>query len=289
MKIPLLRPATITGTVFGPDGEPQRNVQVRGFRYDMSSGFKRLLSNGYAQTDDRGVYRMHSLQPGDYFISATPNMSEQSNIERMTLEAEAIERAIKTGQVRPPATPGSTPTVAVPIVTSGRGGEINFMQQPTYLPTFAPSSPMASGATKVTVAGGDERTGVDVMVRLTQASTIQGSILTQLDPTVQVQLSLVSDDLTIDGLQPMSTRTERDGKFYFRSIPPGKYTVVAQTVPGQPPMTYVNGQQVGPQPQPIVLTDAQKMWARIPVTVAGEPMIDVSVSLQAVQVDFRTW
>ena len=31
MKIPLLRPATITGTVFGPDGEPQRNVQIRVF------------------------------------------------------------------------------------------------------------------------------------------------------------------------------------------------------------------------------------------------------------------
>ena len=33
---------------------------------------------------------MHSLQPGEYFIAATPNFSDQANIERMTQDAEAM-------------------------------------------------------------------------------------------------------------------------------------------------------------------------------------------------------
>ena len=281
VKVPLLRPGVISGTVYGPDGEPQRNVQVRGLRYDTTSGFKRVVNNGFASTDDRGVYRMHGLQPGEYFISATPNMSDITSIERMAQDSAVIENAIRSGQMRPPTTPGMTPTVAVPVPTRG-GGDIVFNQMPpAYLPTYAPSSPLVSGATKITVAGGDEKTGVDVFVRLTQATTIQGTVTTQLDPVVQLQLSLVSEDTTIDSPQSMQSRPERDGKFYFRSVPPGKYTVVAQTMPGQPPVTYVNGQPVGPQPtQPIVLTDAQKMWARVPVTVAGEPTVDITVSLQ---------
>jgi hypothetical protein len=105
-------------------------------------------------------------------------------------------------------------------------------------------------------------------------------VTTPVDTGVAVQLMLISDDPTIDGAPPNSARLEQNGKFMFRAVAPGKYTVFAQTIPGQPPVTYVNGQIVGPPPQPVVLTDAQKMWGKVQVTVAGEPQIDVSVSLE---------
>jgi protocatechuate 3,4-dioxygenase beta subunit len=97
---------------------------------------------------------------------------------------------------------------------------------------------------------------------------------------VAVQITLISDDPTIDSPQTSSTRVDQNGKFTFRTVAPGKYTLFAQTIPGQPQLTVVNGQMVGSPPQPIVLTDAQKMWGRALVTVAGEPQIDVSVSLE---------
>src|SRR5262249_11953253 len=55
IKVPMQRGGVITGMITGEDGEPLINAQVRAMRYDTSSGFKRLQSNGYANTDDRGV------------------------------------------------------------------------------------------------------------------------------------------------------------------------------------------------------------------------------------------
>jgi hypothetical protein len=154
------------------------------------------------------------------------------------------------------------------------------MNQQQYLPTYAPSSPQASNATRVTVVGGEESAGVDILVQLTLSTTIQGTVTTRLDDGVAVQLSLLSDDPTIDSSQPNSARLDQNGKFSFRAVAPGKYTIMAQTVPGQPPITFVNGQVVGPQPAPIVLADTQKMWGKAQVTVTGEPQIDATVSLQ---------
>jgi len=281
LKIPMLRGGVITGTVLGADGEPQGNAQVRGFRYDMNSGFKRLQSVAFAQADDRGVYRMFGLQPGDYVVSATPNASDAMNADRQAQEADFVERAIVSGQVKPPTAPGFTPTVVVPFSPPPMSpGQMQLMNQQQYLPTYAPSSPAPSGATKVTIAGGEERAGVDILVRLTLATNIQGVLTTPLDTGVAVQMTLISDDPTIDSPQTSSTRVDQNGKFMFRTVAPGKYTLFAQTIPGQPPMTLINGQMAGAPSQPIVLTDAQKMWGKARVTVAGEPQIDVSVSLE---------
>jgi hypothetical protein len=202
------------------------------------------------------------------------------NVARQAQEADLVEQAIVSGSARPPAAPGLTPTVSVPIAPPMSPAQMQVMNQQQYLPTYAPSSPQASNATRVTVVGGEESAGVDILVQLTLSTTIQGTVTTRLDDGVAVQLSLLSDDPTIDSSQPNSARLDQNGKFSFRAVAPGKYTIMAQTVPGQPPITFVNGQVVGPQPAPIVLADTQKMWGKAQVTVTGEPQIDATVSLQ---------
>ena len=39
-------------------------------RYQYQQGDRRLVPAGQAQTDDRGVYRVWGLNPGDYYVSA---------------------------------------------------------------------------------------------------------------------------------------------------------------------------------------------------------------------------
>ena len=101
----------------------------------------------------------------------------------------AIEQAIASGAVQPPAAPGLPSTVAVPVTPPQQ-----FTTQPTpppaYLPVYASSSLVPSGATTVTIAGGDERAGVDIQTRLAQASQIQGTVATPVEPGVAVQVSL---------------------------------------------------------------------------------------------------
>lgn len=278
LTVPMMRGAVITGVVVGPDGEPQRQAQVRGWRFDTSSGFRRLQSAGFAQTDDRGIYRLFGLQPGDYVISATPSPSDLLNAERMATQSDLVERAIASGRVLPPAGPGLPSTVAVPVPSPMV--QVNVIVPPSYLATYAPSEMAPSSAMTVTVGGAEERTGVDIHVQFTLASTVQGVVLTPPEPGVTVQLSLFSDDATIDAPQTNSTRPDPTGKFSFRTVPPGKYTVFAQTVAAPPPVTFVDGQPAQPRPPQPVLTDAQKKWGKVQVTVAGEPTIDVSVSLR---------
>jgi hypothetical protein len=74
LKMPLQRGGVITGMVIGPEGEPIRNAQVRTWRVDISSGFRRLQTVNAGQTDDRGIYRVFGLTPGEYYVSAAPSL-----------------------------------------------------------------------------------------------------------------------------------------------------------------------------------------------------------------------
>ena len=282
LTIQMMRGGVITGTVFGEDGEPQRGIQVRGLRYVMTNGVRRLQQTGFASTDDRGVYRLFGLQPGDYLVSATPNASDSSFNDRMNLEMAAIEQAIASGAVQPPAAPGLPSTVAV-TVTPPQQFTTPPTPPPAYLPVYASSSLVPSGATTVTIAGGDERAGVDIQTRLAQASQIQGTVATPVEPGIAVQVSLINDDPTMDGVSNNSTRIDQTGKFTFRAIAPGKYTVFAYTMPAPPAISFINGQPVQPtQPTaPPRLTDAQKLWGRASVLVEGQSVVDVNLPLRA--------
>ena len=72
----MIRGGVISGQVFGEDGEPMSNAQIRSLRYTMQGGVKRLQSNGYASTDDRGMYRLFGLQPGDYIVGNTQRLRQ---------------------------------------------------------------------------------------------------------------------------------------------------------------------------------------------------------------------
>lgn len=282
LKVALLRGGVITGMVIGPDGDPIRSALIRAWRVDISSGFRRLQQVGGGQTDDRGMYRLFGLTPGEYFVSAQPSPAELLN-GLIPSQADLIERAIASGPVNPPAAPGMPPTVSVsitPPAPPGLPGSLGDTPSPSYLPTYSPSSMLPSGGTSVIVAAAEEKNGVDVRVQLTQASTIRGTITTPVDPAVTLQLWLVSDDASIDSAQTMSARADMNGSFLFRSVGPGNYTVVAQTMPTQPPINIINGQAQPPPQPPPALTDAQKMWGRTRVTVAGEPTVPVSVALK---------
>ena len=274
IALSMSRGAVISGMVVNDDGEPLRNVQVRGFRFSMTNGVKRLQSMGFASTDDRGMYRLFGLQPGEYVVAATPNGSDAMNLERIMSQAEIVERAIVSGKVQPPTAPGMPSTVSVVIPAQTAGGQ---PAQVVYLPTYAPSASEPSAAMTVTVAADEERTGVDIQARPIVAGTVQGVVTSPLERGVAVQVALRRDEPTADGPGSLSTRADTNGRFTLRGVAPGTYTLSALTV-AQPSVTIVNGQAQTSQPPP--LTDAQKLWGRTSVTVEAAATVDVSLSLQ---------
>ena len=139
---------------------------------------------------------------------------------------------------------------------------------------------MPAGSTVVSIAPGDEHTGIDVITRRTQATTIEAELASPLETGVTVQMQLLNDDPSTDATDMGSSRVDQNGKVIFRGVRPGKYTLVATTVPAIPTIVVVNGFSKEPPGPPPALTDAQKLWGRVAVSVDGDPMMRVNVTLQ---------
>src|SRR2546428_10362852 len=68
----LMPAGTSTGRVFDRDGEPLANVNVEALKYSYQEGQRVMNVVQTARTNDLGEYRLFWLQPGRYFVSATP-------------------------------------------------------------------------------------------------------------------------------------------------------------------------------------------------------------------------
>ena len=274
----LMRGGVITGTIFGDDGEPAVRAQVSAWRYSLVNGIRRLQQTSGATTDDRGVYRLSNLQPADYLVSATPNASDAQMAARLNPDTSAIEQAIASGAVQPPAAPGLPSTVLVPIAQPQGVMQMDNMMNAAYLPTYQPGTPVRANAQLFHITGSDEHQGADITVQYVEAGSIQGTIASPLKQGVTVRLSLFSNDPSVDNTPTASL--DQSGKFTFRTLAPGKYTVMAQTVAAPTPMTVVNGvvsRGGGPAPQ---LSDEDRLWGAASAMVEGSAPTTVSIGLR---------
>ena len=61
--------ASISGTVVDETGEPLVGVYVYPFERSLVAGHPSLATRGAGRTDDRGVYRLGQLRPGEYVVA----------------------------------------------------------------------------------------------------------------------------------------------------------------------------------------------------------------------------
>ena len=72
VDLALPRGSVLTGLVLDQHGQPAVGAAVRAQRYGFASGRWDLVRVGREdQTDDRGVYRLFGLAPGEYYLEAT--------------------------------------------------------------------------------------------------------------------------------------------------------------------------------------------------------------------------
>jgi protocatechuate 3,4-dioxygenase beta subunit len=275
----LMRGGVITGTIYGDDGDPVVRTQVMAWRYSLVGGARRLMQGGLTTTDDRGVYRLSNLQAGDYLVSATPNGLDAQMAARVNPDAAAIEQAIASGTVQPPAAPGLPSTVLVTVTPPQPGGVtvMDNMMNVAYLPTYQPGTPVRANAQVFHVTGGDEHPGADLTVQYAQAGLIVGTIASPLKPGVTVRVSLLSEDPTEN---TPTASLDQKGTFTFRSVAPGKYTVMAQTVAEPVVMRTANGAVTRSGGSFVPLSDDDRLWGSASATVEGSAPTTVTLALR---------
>ena len=264
IEMQLPRAAVITGMILDERGEPSINTQVRGMRYTMVNGRRRAQQVANDSSDDRGIYRLHSLQPGEYAVCAVArNMGPMNDAQRMQMEVESARRAIE-----------NAPSAAAKLAIAERLKVLEAQKvdqtEPNlgYAPVCYPSSSAPSAA--VTVAAGEERSGIDLQMVMIPVARIEGTVVAPGGGAPRnMQLTLVNADENMGDVDRQGTGFQQgNGQFSFQNVAPGRYSIMART------MTF------GPPPPPGVTVPKEPLlWGMSEVVINGQDVSGVVVEL----------
>lgn len=259
ISLPLLRGAVISGTLLDPEGQPIPGVSMRALRYGYTvNGERRLTAVTTTMaghiTDDRGLYRIYGLPPGEYAIAAPaiPQLSTGDEILMMT-ESE-VQRALN--EVRQSSRQGTVTSETMSIAGGDDRRAIG------YATVFYPGTPVMSQSLMIPLGKGEERTGIDFQLQYVPMSTIRGSIITpsnMMSSLLTVHL-IATDEVVLSDTNSEARRTSATGKgeFSFANVPPGSYLVIAKAPSGP-----------------------NIFWASTDVVVDGQSQPEVVLSLQS--------
>jgi hypothetical protein len=178
-------------------------------RFTYIQGEKRLTPAGSATSDDRGEFRVWSLQPGTYYVAATSTQSGP---------------AVVYTQV------GDTVTFSAQLEGATFGSS-----QPTatgYAPTYYPGVTSVGDALPIDVGLQAESGNVDFVLQLVPTARVSGIVVgPDGSPAVGGSITLSPDDGTSSarylganygsGIRP-------DGSFMIMNVPPGRYVAFAR-------------------------------------------------------------
>src|SRR6187397_1004300 len=239
----LWRGAVISGTLRDDTGAPVDGiaVSVTAARTTGSPGIL-TLSNTSVTTNDLGEYRVFGLEPGAYYVSATPAAS--GTLPRIALAERDVDvalDALRRRQALGAAAASAPPPAPAP-------------QPPPfdYSAIYYPGTASAAQAAAITVAAGEERTGVDFSLLRVPTHVVEG-VVTMADgrpaagATVQVLAPRPPGAFATLGPLAFNTSAGPDGGFRFTQITPGDYQLIARVAAQAPPPPTPGFVTPGPQ------------------------------------------
>jgi 5-hydroxyisourate hydrolase-like protein (transthyretin family) len=239
--------SVIAGHVFDEDGDPVQSVNVEVWRYTYPRGRRQLTQTQNGSTNDLGEFRIASLSPGRYFVSATARRSQP---------VQAILDVFRGGR-------------------GGRGASLGgpgrAASEPIedYVTTYFPNLAEAAAASPIDLVAGSEVRGIEIRLRKSRFYRIAGTVsgLPAAPPESDNSKGKGKAKAGASGvlltLTPRSggnrqigaAAVNADGTFEFAAVPPGSYYIVAQV------------------PQ-------QAMTTRLPVDIGSGDLNNIAVRLQ---------
>ena len=218
VRLRMTRGGVITGTILDQNGQPPTGVVVRAMKYGyaFNTGERRLQpvnSTGWGP-DDRGVYRIWGLSPGEYYVSVSAaGLVRQGRDLYLTSDLD-VQEAMRAAQ-----SPAS-PVADVPRRTVG------------LAPVFYPGTTTIAQASPVVVRAGEERPGIDFTIQYVPTAHVEGTVSSPtgpLPPGTQVNLIANDPSAPVIGLEGLRmANIGQDGHFDFAEITPGAYVLAAR-------------------------------------------------------------
>ena len=309
LKIPIWKHAIITGRITDEAGEPMVAIGVRVLQRTIVAGKRKLTPGPEARTDDRGIYRIASLTPGDYVVVVA---STQASAPASIVDAYRQRRTggLKPGEsdfIRDSSFSGAAATMnllerhtgaslgTLTFLSTGGGSRAGIAPMPSsdgrihvYPTQYYPDASTSAGAVPITLRSGEERDGVDLQLELVPTSRVSGTVTGPDGPrTVMLSLAPDSDDLSTEmGLETATTLSDASGRFTFLGVPAGQYRLRAiwAQVPvsgagrgAPPPSTARPAEPTAPAPALGGFT----LWGAQPITVGDTDIDDVAVTVRA--------
>jgi protocatechuate 3,4-dioxygenase beta subunit len=257
ITIRMWRFASIEGAVLDEAGDPMADVPVRLLQRGI--GERRVVPGPMARTDDRGIFRFASLEPGRYLVavqSSTTSMPATTADEYLSQlgDAAPLVRGDRAGAPHPSIAgfrignailqPASTLAQDAP--PPGADGRVDI-----YRTTFYPGSTALAQAETVALAAGEERAGINLTLALAATVSVSGVVGDGGNMLLRLVPIDVDDWIGDDTFDAASTTTDDDGAFTFLGVPPGQYLIEGHT---------------------------NDSWVRAPVTVTNAPLASVSLT-----------
>jgi protocatechuate 3,4-dioxygenase beta subunit len=291
VQVQIWRGGVITGTILDEHGEAIPNTPVRALRYVLQGGQRTLQQTGNAQTDDRGVYRIFGLQPGEYLVSATPrNINNQPALaERAAMESVAQRIAAVSARGAAPQAQALIERLAemkAEMATVTADDE----QSTGYAPVYYPGTTSIANAAAIAVGPAEEKSGVDFQYQVVPVARIEGIVTSSaVQLPSNVQITLVGAGYNSPGLN-QGARADAQGTFRLQNVAPGQYTLIARATigAGREGAGAQRGLPLGGRGEAFAgrgrgaapLQDATRLWASTEVTVDGRNITNVVLTLQ---------
>ena len=251
LTIMMVRGAAIGGSVRDESGRAVPNAQIA-----VSRLGPRPPAPKSTISDHEGRYRISGLAPGEYVVSAMPTVLIQTLAASMDArDVDSTLASLRRAQV--------AGALQEALDRLPRPKAFNLM------PVFYPGALTPGDATPLLLAPGDEQTGIDIVLRVGPTSSIAGAVA-GMQESERVELTL--NQRGAQNAAPLSRgKTQvlagEYGSFRFDSVNPGSYIIEAHAVrPLQRDITSPRTEQAS--------------WARTEVTVNGEDVRGISLTLQ---------
>ncbi|HEX5069176.1 MAG TPA: carboxypeptidase-like regulatory domain-containing protein [Vicinamibacterales bacterium] len=237
----------IGGRVVDETGDPMVGVEVTVISRMPSWGGPVMQPVLSTQTDDRGIYHA-DVTPGDYIVGvlAATTTVPVAEIQRFTAAQGQGNAAVSAFAAEVGANGGTMPrgvgTRVGAFSVSQFGGFNEPVVPPTgdrgafYASSYHPASQTATAAAVVHLQSGEEKTGVDIVLRPVRTRSVTGRLIGLPGPVTGLTVFLVAPDPSQRASQAALIDTPRavadgSGAFAFLGIAPGAYTVFVQKPP----------------------------------------------------------